>query len=175
MFAATVAGTPQPSQITIRSSRLSSPFCGGFCGSLSCSRYRTDQRGQVHGQAKRPAIPRLESFLRNHGIAAMDLFVSFRLLVGHRRRQILWFGVTAHPTAVGSQIRSRKPAAGKDALVSHAVDRAAHFLVAQPWTDCIINMPGFNLRQAHVPQASLASRWAAISRLCANETDSCSF
>ena len=47
-------------------------------------------------------------FLRNHadGIAAMDLFVvptiSFRLLygfVGHGRRQILWFGVTAHPTA----------------------------------------------------------------------------
>jgi hypothetical protein len=38
----------------------------------------------------------------------MDLFVvptiSFRLLyglliVGHGRRQILWFGVTAHPTA----------------------------------------------------------------------------
>ncbi len=42
------------------------------------------------------------------GIAAMDMFVvptiSFRLLyglliVGHGRRQILWFGVTAHPTA----------------------------------------------------------------------------
>jgi hypothetical protein len=41
-------------------------------------------------------------------IAAMDLFVvpmiSFRLLyglliVGHHRRQILWLGVTAHPTA----------------------------------------------------------------------------
>jgi transposase InsO family protein len=50
------------------------------------------------------------TFLRNHadGIAAMDLFVvptiSFRLLyglliMGHGRRQILWFGVTAHPTA----------------------------------------------------------------------------
>lgn len=42
------------------------------------------------------------------GIAAMHLFVvpkiSFRLpygllIVGHGRRQILWFGVTAHPTA----------------------------------------------------------------------------
>src|ERR1700688_4534085 len=42
------------------------------------------------------------------GIVAMDLFVvptiSFRLLyglliMGHGRRQILWFGVTAHPTA----------------------------------------------------------------------------
>jgi hypothetical protein len=62
------------------------------------------------------------TFLRNHadGIAAMDLFVvptiSFRLLyglliVGHGRRQILWFGVTAHPTAERI-IRSLKPAAG---------------------------------------------------------------
>src|ERR1700688_3300619 len=42
------------------------------------------------------------------GIAAMDLFVvptiSFRLLyglliMGHGRRQILWFGVTSHPSA----------------------------------------------------------------------------
>src|SRR6266850_1196052 len=51
-----------------------------------------------------------KTFLRNHadGIAAIDLFVvptiSFRLLyclliVGHGRRQILWFGVTSHPTA----------------------------------------------------------------------------
>jgi transposase InsO family protein len=50
------------------------------------------------------------TFLRNHadGIAAIDLFVvptiSFRLLYGllvmrHGRRQILWIGVTAHPTA----------------------------------------------------------------------------
>jgi hypothetical protein len=50
------------------------------------------------------------TFIRNHadGIAAMDLFVvptiSFRLpygllIMGHGRRQILWFGVTAHPTA----------------------------------------------------------------------------
>src|SRR5882762_8574653 len=50
------------------------------------------------------------TFLRNHadGIAAMDLFlvptISFRLLyglliIGHGRRQLLWFGVTAHPTA----------------------------------------------------------------------------
>src|SRR5258708_39243734 len=50
------------------------------------------------------------TFIRNHadGIAAMDLFVvptiSFHLLYGllimrHGRRHILWFGVTAHPTA----------------------------------------------------------------------------
>jgi hypothetical protein len=51
-----------------------------------------------------------KSFLRNHadGIASMDLFVvptlSFRLLYGfvilrHRRRRIMWLGVTASPTA----------------------------------------------------------------------------
>jgi len=51
-----------------------------------------------------------KTFLNYHadGIAAMDLFVvptiSFRLLyglliMGHGRRQILWFGVTSHPSA----------------------------------------------------------------------------
>jgi hypothetical protein len=49
-----------------------------------------------------------KTFLHNHadGIAAMDLFVvptiSFRLgllIMGHGRRQILWFGVTANPIA----------------------------------------------------------------------------
>jgi hypothetical protein len=53
---------------------------------------------------------RWRTFLRNHadGIASMELFVvptiSFQLLYGllilqHGRRQILWLGVTAHPTA----------------------------------------------------------------------------
>src|ERR1700724_1061932 len=59
-----------------------------------------------------------KTFLRNHadGIVAMDLFVvptiSFRLLyglliMGHGRRQILWFGVTSHPTAewLANQLR----------------------------------------------------------------------
>ena len=51
-----------------------------------------------------------KTFLRNHadGIASMDLFVvptlSFRLLYGllilrHCRRELVWLGVTAHPTA----------------------------------------------------------------------------
>jgi transposase InsO family protein len=58
----------------------------------------------------RPPSQGWKTFLHNHadGIAAMDLFVvptiSFRLLYGllimaHGRRQILWFGVTAHPNA----------------------------------------------------------------------------
>ena len=59
---------------------------------------------------RRPPSQGWRTFLRSHadGIASMDLFVvptvSFRLLYGllilqHGRRQILWLGVTAHPTA----------------------------------------------------------------------------
>src|ERR1019366_375412 len=59
---------------------------------------------------RRPPSQGWKTFLRNHadGIASIDLFVvptlSFRLLyglliLGHGRRQILWLGVTAHPTA----------------------------------------------------------------------------
>ena len=61
-------------------------------------------------RGRRPPSQGWKTFLRNHadGIASMDLFVvptiSFRLLYGllilhHDRRQILWLGVTAHPTA----------------------------------------------------------------------------
>ena len=59
---------------------------------------------------RRPPSQGWKTFLRNHadGITSMDLFVvptiSFRLLYGllilaHRRRKILWLGVTAHPSA----------------------------------------------------------------------------
>jgi transposase InsO family protein len=59
---------------------------------------------------RRPPSQGWRTFLRNHadGIASIDLFVvptlAFRLLYGllilrHDRRQILWLGVTAHPTA----------------------------------------------------------------------------
>jgi transposase InsO family protein len=71
-------------------------------GQTSVAKYMVRRRG--------PPSQGWKTFLRNHagGIAAMDLFVvptiSFRLLyglliMGHGRRQILWFGVTAHPTA----------------------------------------------------------------------------
>jgi transposase InsO family protein len=61
-------------------------------------------------RGRRPPSQGWKTFLDNHadGIASMDLFVvpaiSFRLLSGllilqHDRRQILWLGVTAHPTA----------------------------------------------------------------------------
>jgi transposase InsO family protein len=71
-------------------------------GQTSVAKYMVRRRG--------PPSQGWKTFLRNHadGIVAMDLFVvptiSFRLLyglliMGHGRRQILWFGVTAHPTA----------------------------------------------------------------------------
>jgi transposase InsO family protein len=71
-------------------------------GQTSVAKYMAKRR--------RPASQGWKTFLNNHadGIAAMDLFVvptiSFRLLyglliVGHGRRQILWVGVTSHPTA----------------------------------------------------------------------------
>ena len=71
-------------------------------GQTSVAKYMVKRRG--------PPSQGWKTFLHNHtdGIAAMDLFVvptiSFRLLYGvlimrHDRRKILWFGVTAHPTA----------------------------------------------------------------------------
>jgi transposase InsO family protein len=71
-------------------------------GQTSVAKYLARRRG--------PPSQGWRTFLRNHadGIVAMDLFVvptiSFRLLyglliMGHGRRQILRFGVTAHPTA----------------------------------------------------------------------------
>jgi len=71
-------------------------------GQTSVAKYMARRRG--------PPSQGWKTFLRNHGdgIVAMDMFVvptlSFRplyglLIMGHGRRQILWFGVTAHPTA----------------------------------------------------------------------------
>jgi len=71
-------------------------------GQTSVAKYMARRRG--------PRSQGWKTFVRNHadGIVAMNLFVvptiSFRLLyglliVGHDRRQILWLGVTAHPTA----------------------------------------------------------------------------
>jgi hypothetical protein len=71
-------------------------------GQTSVAKYKASHR--------RPPSQGWKTFLRNHagGIASMDLFVvptlSFRLLyglliLGHGRRQILWLGVTAHPSA----------------------------------------------------------------------------
>ncbi len=61
-------------------------------------------------RSRQPPSQGWKTFLRNHadGIASMDLFVvptiSFRLLYGflilqHSRRELLWLGVTARPSA----------------------------------------------------------------------------
>ena len=71
-------------------------------GQTSVAKYMARRKG--------PPSQGWRTFLRNNadGIAAMDLFVvptiSFRvfyglLIMGHARRQLLWVGVTAHPTA----------------------------------------------------------------------------
>jgi hypothetical protein len=98
----------------IRDMSLANPFWGAprihgellklgiDVGQTSVAKYMARHR--------RPPSQGWRTFVRNHaeGIAAMDLFVvptfSFRLLYGllilwHGRRQILWLGVTAHPTA----------------------------------------------------------------------------
>jgi len=75
---------------------------GTDIGRISVAKYMARRRG--------PSAQGWKTFLRNHadGIIAMDLFIvptiSFRLrygllIIGHRRRQILWFGITAHTTA----------------------------------------------------------------------------
>ena len=77
-------------------------WAGIDIGQTSVAKYMARRRG--------PPSQGWKTFLRNHadGVAAMDLFVvptvSFRLLYGllimsHGRRQILWLGVTAQPTA----------------------------------------------------------------------------
>jgi hypothetical protein len=62
--------------------------------------HRTAGPYKVYGQAERPAVPGLEdvppqSCRRHRG----DRLFYGLLIIGHGRRQILWFGVTAHPTA----------------------------------------------------------------------------
>jgi|SoiMetStandDraft_2_1073263.scaffolds.fasta_scaffold79098_1 transposase InsO family protein len=107
-------GVPAEIQQLIREMSIANPLWGAprihgellklgiDVGQTSVAKYMARRRG--------PPSQGWKTFLRNHadGIAAMDLFVvptiSFRLLYGllvmaHGRRQILWLGVTAHPTA----------------------------------------------------------------------------
>jgi transposase InsO family protein len=98
----------------IREMSLANPLWGAprIHGELLKLGVDVGQTSVAKYMARRRAPPSQgwKTFLRNHadGIAAMDLFVvptiSFRLLyglliMGHGRRQILWFGVTTHPTA----------------------------------------------------------------------------
>ena len=107
-------GVPAEVRQLIREMSLANPLWGAprihgeliklgiDIGQTSVAKYMARRR--------RPPSQGWKTFLHNHadGIAAMDLFVvptlSFRLLnglliMGHGRRQILWLGVTAHPTS----------------------------------------------------------------------------
>src|SRR6201997_3475708 len=98
----------------IREMSIANPLWGGLRvhGGLLKLGIDIGQTSVAKYMAKRrdPPSQGWRTFLRSHadGIAAMDMFVvptiSFRLLyglliMGHGRRHILWFGVTAHPTA----------------------------------------------------------------------------
>jgi len=98
----------------IREMSLANPLWGAprIHGELLKLGIDIGQTSVAKYMARRRAPPSQDwkTFLRNHadGIAAMDLFVVptifFRplyglLIMGHGRRQILWFGVTGHPTA----------------------------------------------------------------------------
>ena len=137
-------------------------------GQTSVAKYMAKRR--------RPPSQGWKTFLNNHadGIAAMDLFVvptiSFRLLyglliVGHGRRQILWFGVTSHPTAewIANQlteacgweqaprylIRDRDRAYGEVFIRRlRSMGIPGVFFAAQSSADCITNTSEFDLRQA---------------------------
>jgi hypothetical protein len=89
----------------------------GFSVSLATVSRYLPRRNPDHDQRQR-----WKTFLRNHkdGIAAMDFIVvptvRFRLLyvwfvIGHGRREIIHFGVTAHPTSswVVQQLREAFP------------------------------------------------------------------
>jgi hypothetical protein len=98
----------------IRDMSLANPLWGAprIHGELLKLGVDIGQTSAAEYMAKRrkPPSQGWKTFLRNHadGIVSMDLFVvptfSFKLLYGllilrHGRRQLLWLGVTAHPTA----------------------------------------------------------------------------
>src|SRR5712672_2442466 len=103
-------------------------------------------------RGRRPPSQGWKTFLHNHadGIASMDLFVvptiSFRPLYGllilhHDRRQILWLGVTAHPTAewishqltetYGWKVAPRYIIRDRDAVYGDVIIRRLYFRQAQ--------------------------------------------
>jgi hypothetical protein len=104
-----------------------------------------------------------KTFLRNHvkGLASIDLFVGptiafqqlFALLVlGHRRRQLLWFAVTRNPTAewLARQITEAFPWDSAPKYLIRDNDRA--FGVQSSRTS------DGNPRSAHVVPLGLAER-----------------
>src|SRR5215469_9946932 len=102
---------PMPRAVQAVGQTLTLPILGGLHHQYVQREFPTGTTvAKYMARRRRPPSQGWKTFLRNHadGIASMDLFVvptiSFRLLYGllimqHSRRQILWLGVTAHPTA----------------------------------------------------------------------------
>src|SRR3979490_271318 len=106
--------TPLEVRQLIREMSLANPLWGAPRSHGELLKLRTAVRQTTApkdlARGRRPPSQGGKPFLHNHadGIASMDLFVvptiSFRLLCGllilhHDCRQMLWLGVTAHPTA----------------------------------------------------------------------------
>jgi hypothetical protein len=107
-------GTPAEIRCLIREMSVANPLWGAprIHGELLKLGIDVGQTtvAKYMARRRRPPSQGWRTFLRNHGdgIASMDLFIvptiSFRLLYGllilqHNRRELLWTGVTAHPTA----------------------------------------------------------------------------
>ena len=107
-------GTPADIRRLIREMSIANPLWGAprIHGELLKLGIDVGQTtvAKYMARRRRPPSPGWKTFLRNHadGIASMDLFVvptiSFRLLYAllilqHDRRELLWTGVTEHPTA----------------------------------------------------------------------------
>jgi len=106
--------TPSEIRNLIREMSIANPLWGAprIHGELLKLGIDVGQTTVAKYMAKKRGLPSQgwKTFLVNHadGIASMDLFVvptiSFRLLYGflillHARRELLWLGATAHPTA----------------------------------------------------------------------------
>jgi transposase InsO family protein len=106
--------TPAETRQLVREMSIANPLWGAprIHGELLKLGIEVGQTTVAKYMAKRrrPPSQGWRTFLHNHaeGIASMDLFVvptvSFRLLYGllilrHDRRELVWLGVTAHPTA----------------------------------------------------------------------------
>jgi transposase InsO family protein len=138
-------------------------------GLATVSRY-LPKRNPDHDQRQR-----WKTFLRNHkdGIAAMDFIVvptvRFRLLyawfvIGHGRRDILQFGVTAHPTSpwVVQQLREAFPENAAPRFLIYDNDS----IFSEPVTETIESIGIEPQRTAFRSpwQNGIAERWVGSAR-----------
>jgi putative transposase len=142
----------------------------GFSVSLATVSRYLPKRNPDHDQRQR-----WKTFLRNHkdGITAMDFIVvptvRFRLLyawfvIGHGRREIIHFGVTAHPTSpwVVQQLREAFPEESAPRFLIHDNDS----IFSERVTESIKNLGIEPQRTAFRSpwQNGIAERWVGSAR-----------